>query len=71
MKIKPEYEEEMLLKITKEIDEVLMLLAGIDLNISLSNYDEIVDSEAITVAYKELVSLKRLISIRTNKKEVF
>lgn len=71
MKIKPEYEEEMLLKITKEIDEVLCLLSGIDLNISLSNYDDIANNESITIAYKELASLKRLLHTKHNKENIF
>lgn len=41
MKIKPEFEKEMLLKIRDDLDNCLTLMQNVDLSLTLSNFEEI------------------------------
>ena len=41
MKIKPEYEKEMLEKVRDDLDTVLSLIQNIDMSLALSNYKEL------------------------------
>ena len=53
MKIKKEFEKEMLLKIQEDLDTCLSLMQNIDLSLALSNFSEI-ESLSITKEFHEL-----------------
>ena len=67
MKIKPEFEKEMLLKIQEDLDSCLSLMQNIDLSLTLSNFSEI-ESLNITKEFHELYKVFDIVN-KTIKRE--
>jgi hypothetical protein len=67
LKIKPEFEKEMLLKIQEDLDSCLSLMQNIDLSLTLSNFSEI-ESLNITKEFHELYKVFDIVN-KTIKRE--
>ena len=64
MKVKPEFEKEMLMKMVEDIENAIDLIISVDLSTSLSNYDELSNSQNGRLAHNELMILKDMINKR-------
>lgn len=64
MKVKPEFEKEMLMKMVEDIGNAIDLIVSVDLSASLSNYDELSSSQNGRLAHNELMILKDMINKR-------
>lgn len=54
MKIKPEYENEMIDKMINDLDDALLLIQNVDISCSLSNHKEIMEFSNLYAENKDL-----------------
>jgi hypothetical protein len=64
MKVKEEYEDEMLIKLYKELHDINAQIRDVDFNLSLSNYNELSSNKEMGQAYYEI---KKVIDMITNR----
>ena len=67
MKVKSEHENDMLIKCFKELNDVLSVLVGIDLSLTLSNDNELSNNKEIHKAYVEISLLIKEIESKLPK----
>lgn len=67
MKIKEEFENEMLEKMIEDIEQAVNLIINVDLSTSLSNYEELSKSQNCRLAHNQLFELRDIIKQKLKK----
>lgn len=70
MKIKPEFEQEMLEKMIDDIEHAINLIINVDLSTSLSNYEELSKSQNCRLAHNQLFQLRDVIKQKIKDKQM-
>lgn len=68
MKIKEEFENEMLEKMIEDIEHAINLIINVDLSTSLSNYEELSKSQNCRLSHNQLFELRDMIKQKLQDK---